>query len=129
MSAGTVAFRDCRYKVSDLQAAKEFYSRSFGLKPYFDEPTWVIFQIHDYKLWLEPDNLTEESVYESVNPGYVPSRHILTYWIVQDVHEIAIRFRNFGGIIFKAPKKDGPFTVAIVKDPWGNKLGLHSKIL
>ena len=127
MSTGGIFFGDCRYKVSDLPAAKEFYSKSFGVKPYFDEPAWVIFQIHDYQLWLEPDNLTEESVYESSNRYYELSKHrMLTHWIVTDVQEICNRFKELGGTIFKAPHKNGPFIEAIVKDPWSNKLGLHS---
>src|SRR5688500_9398510 len=124
MSTGTIVFGDCRYKVLDLSAAKKFYSKSFGVKPYFDEPTWVVFQIHDYQLWLEPENLKGESVYEATNSFYKPSEHKkLTFWTVEDVQEICNRFKELGGTIFKAPKKSGSFTNAIVKDPWSNKLG------
>ena len=69
MSTG-IFFRNCRYKVIDLSAAREFYSKSFGVKPYFDEPTWVVFQIHDYQLWLEPNDLEAESVFEATNTFY-----------------------------------------------------------
>jgi len=65
MSTSNIAFGDCRYKVADLLAAKDFYARAFAVPPYFDEPTWVVFQIHTYQLWLEPDNLTADSVYDS----------------------------------------------------------------
>ena len=30
--------------------------------------------------------------------------------------------KELGGSLFKSPKKYGPFTHAIVVDPWGNKL-------
>jgi predicted enzyme related to lactoylglutathione lyase len=121
MTVGTIHFGHCRYKVTDLSAAKRFYSKSIGLKPYFDEPTWVIFEINNFQLWLEPDNLTEESIYESTNPLYYESsKHTkLTFWAVADVQETCNRFKELGGTIFKTPKKDGPFTYAIVKDPWG----------
>ena len=122
-----INFGDGRYKVSNLEAAKEFYARAFGVEPYFDEPTWVIFQIHDYKLWLEPDDMKEESVYESTSI-LKPSRHLIHFWMVEDVQKIADQFRKLGGTIVKAPKRDRSFTVAIVKDPWNNKLGLHSKL-
>jgi hypothetical protein len=127
MSGAGIFFGDCRYKVPDLSAARLFYSTCFRVKTYFDEPEWVIFQIHKYQLWLEPQNLTEESVYESTNSWYDPSKDTrLTSWIVDDVQEICKRFKELGGSIFKKPKKDGPFIHAIVKDPWGNTLGLHS---
>ena len=126
MSTG-IFFRNCSYKVIDLSAAREFYSKSFGVKPYFDEPTWVVFQIHDYQLWLEPNDLEAESVFEATNTFYKPSDYKnLTHWIVDDVQEICNRFKELGGAIFKPPKKDGPFIDAIVVDPWNNKLGLHS---
>ena len=126
MSKDTIYFGDCRYKVLDLSAAKEFYSKSFGVDPYFDEPTWVVFQIHDYQLWLEPANLIE-SVYDTTNSLYKPSNNKeLTYWVVENVQEICNRFKDMGGAILKAPNKNGSFTDAIVKDPWSNELGLHS---
>ena len=127
MFTGAIVFGSCRYKVADLSAAKEFYSKCFGVKPYFEEPTWVVFQIHDYQLWLEPDNLTGESVYEATNYFYKASkREGLIFWAVEDVYETCKRFQELGGTILKAPKKTGPFTDAIVNDLWSNKLGLHS---
>jgi extradiol dioxygenase family protein len=130
MSAGFIQFGNCRYKVPDLSAAKMFYCKSFGVTPYFDEPTWVVLQINDYQLWLEPDDLTEDSVYESTDPFYNPASKQTkpTFWVVANVQEICNRFKELGGTIFKAPKKDGPFTYAIVNDPWGNKVGLHSRL-
>jgi predicted enzyme related to lactoylglutathione lyase len=122
-----VNFGNCRYKVADLSAAKEFYSGCFGVEPNFDEPTWVVFEIQDYQLWLEPDSTTEESVYETTDPFYKNANQIrLNFWLVKDVQEICKRFKQLGGTILKAPGKDGPFTKAIVKDPWSNTLGLHS---
>jgi len=128
-ATGTFAFGDGRYKVSDLSAAKEFYSKAFGLTTYFDEPTWVVFQIHDYPLWLEPDNLTGESVYEATDHFYKPSEPVkLTFWSVKDVQAICNRFKELGGTLYKSPNRNGPFIYAIVEDPWGNKLGLLSKL-
>src|SRR4051812_33886508 len=113
MATGTIVFGDCRYKVSDLPAARTFYSKSFGVEPYFDEPTWVVFQIHDYQLWLEPHNLTGESAYDTTNAFHRASKQTLTFWMVKDVPAICNRFRELGGTIFKAPEKSGPFTEAI----------------
>jgi len=129
MATSNVVFGDWRYKVSDLSAAKEFYSRCFGVAPYFDEPTWVVFGIQNYNLWLEPDTLTIESVYESTHPFYKPSNPVrLNFWQVEDVKVVCDRFKALGGTILKAPGKHGPFTAAVVKDPWSNTLGLHSNL-
>jgi len=50
----------------------------------------------------------------------------LTFWAIEDIKQVCQRFKELGGTVFRAPKKDGPFTSATVEDPWGNKLGLHS---
>lgn len=129
MAASTITFGNCRYKVPNLSAAKDFYAKAFDAKPYFDEPTWIVFQINDHQLWLEPDDLIGESVFETTDPFYRSSKHSkLIYWAVEDVHVICNRFRELGGTIYKPPKKNGPFTDAIAEDPWGNQLGLHSEL-
>lgn len=51
METGAIHFGDWRYKVPDLLVGKVFYSKCFGVQPYFDEPEWVVFEIKDYKLW------------------------------------------------------------------------------
>jgi len=128
MSSNTIVLGNCRYWVSDLAVAKEFYSRSFDLSPHFDEPTWVVFEVHDFELWLEPHNLMGESVYEKTDSFHsATQRADLTYWIVKDVPSTCDRFIKFGGKLLELPRVIGPVTVAIVEDPWGNKLGLYSE--
>lgn len=122
MSSKGICFGNALYKVSDLKVAKEFYSKAFGVKTYFDEPTWVIFEIGGNQLWLVPADSNEEhpEVYGPLGkPGYE-----LTYWIVRDINAVFQKFIDFGGAVHKRIRKDGPFMEAIVEDLWENKIGL-----
>lgn len=123
-----IHFASQRYKVNDLHSAKQFYSLAFGMKPYFDEPTWVVFEIENYQLWLEPDDPWIESVYDQTDHLLKDSRiDKITFWAVEDVEMICKRFTDQGGSIERSPTSDGPFTIAVVQDMWGNKIGLHSR--
>lgn len=42
------------YKVIDLEQAKAWYAQAFGVKPYFDEPFYVGFNIGGYELRIQP---------------------------------------------------------------------------
>lgn len=39
--------------MSDLASAKAWYSKAFGISPYFDEPFYVGFNIGGYELGLQ----------------------------------------------------------------------------
>ena len=41
------------YHAPDLAAAKAWYAAAFGVKPYFDEPFYVGFEIGGFELGLE----------------------------------------------------------------------------
>ena len=43
------------YHVDDLQKATEWYSNILGIKPYFDEPFYVGFNVGGFELGLDPD--------------------------------------------------------------------------
>ena len=62
------------YHVNDLQKAKEFYIRLTGVKPYFEEPFYVGFDIAGSELGLDPDMT-------SVKDG----NHTVAYWAVEDI--------------------------------------------
>jgi catechol 2,3-dioxygenase-like lactoylglutathione lyase family enzyme len=112
------------YKVPDLPSAKLFYSTAFGAEAWFEEPAWVIFQIHEQQLWIVPVDSTEEHP-EAL--GFSSGQGGITYWIVDDVSFVYRRFAELGGIAHEISKTDAPFKDAIVEDPWGNKLGLVSR--
>ena len=56
MEIGQKGLRTTVYKVSDLDAAKAWYTGAFGVAPYFDEPFYVGFNIAGYELGLLPDD-------------------------------------------------------------------------
>ena len=106
-----LGLRTCIYNVDDLGKAKEWYTRAFGVAPYFDEPYYVGFNIGGYELGLMPDPTPATEKKESVS----------TYWGVEDF----ARFLELGAKAHEEPENvGGPVVVATVKDPWGNVVGL-----
>src|SRR6266550_1120954 len=96
-----LGLRTVIYHVPDLKRAKEWYSSAFGVKPYFDEPFYVGFNIGGFELGLDPDP-------KSVKPGPGGS---VAYWGVATV---------------KSPIQDvgEGIRVATIADPFGNLIGL-----
>ena len=44
-----LGLRTTIYKVADIIKAKEWYTRAFGVAPYFDEPFYVGFNIGGFE--------------------------------------------------------------------------------
>lgn len=110
-----LGLRTAIYKVSDLKAAKEWYSKAFQSEPYFDEVFYVGFNIAGYELGLHPE---EKSVTEK-------AESVMTYWGVEDIEKEYNRFLSLGAGVHQAPQNvGGEIVVAEVKDPWGNIIGL-----
>lgn len=109
-----LGLRTCAYKVTDLDMAKKWYADAFGVKPYFDEPFYVGFNIGGYELGLLP---SEEKAPEG-------AENILTYWGVENVQEVFDAFLKLGAEPHEEPHSVGePLVVASVRDPWGNVIG------
>ena len=107
--------RTAIYKVNDLSAAKEWYSKAFGTAPYFDEPFYVGFDIGGYELGLQPDDYPADKKGESV----------AAYWDVDDVASEYDRFIALGAQPNEAPQEvGGNIIVATLRDPWNNVIGL-----
>jgi predicted enzyme related to lactoylglutathione lyase len=102
------------YKVSDLNAAKAWYSDITGVLPYFDEPFYVGFDINGCELGLDPDIKNSVSGSQTVS-----------YWAVEDLIQSLQKLSDKGAAIVQ-PRTNvgGPIHVAIVKDPFGNLVGL-----
>ena len=45
-----LGLRTTIYKVGDINKAKEWYSKAFGVQPYFDQPFYVGFNIGGFEL-------------------------------------------------------------------------------
>ena len=103
------------YKVVDLDKAKEWYSKAFGTKPYFDEPFYVGFDVNGYELGLLPEE-EEKSV---------KGDGMTTYWAVKDIDATFKKFIDLGATVHEKPTGvGGDLKVASVKDPWGNIVGI-----
>lgn len=110
-----LGLRTIIYKVGDIQKAKAWYSNLFSIKPYFDQPFYVGFNVGGYELGLQPeDNPTTDKIEKAV-----------TYWGVADIQKVYREFIELGALENEKPYKvDGEFMTATVKDPWGNIIGL-----
>jgi lactoylglutathione lyase len=107
--------RTAIYKVNDLAAGKEWYSKAFNTSPYFDEVFYVGFDIEGYELGLVPDDET----------GIEKSSNVLIYWGVEDIQQEFDRLVELGATAFENPENvGGEIMVATVKDPWSNVIGI-----
>lgn len=109
-----LGLRTTIYNVGDINKAKKWYAKAFGIVPYFDEPFYVGFNIGGYELGLLPEE----------NPTTEKQESIFTYWGVNEIEKVYNHFLDVGAIDHEKPHSIGePLMVASVKDPWGNVIG------
>lgn len=102
------------YHVEDLEKAKEWYSNILGIKPYFDEPFYVGFNVGGYELGLNPDM-------EGVSKG----SNVMAYWGVADAKASYQKALELGAEKHEEPQNvGGDIIVASVTDPFGNVIGI-----
>lgn len=102
------------YHVADLSEGKAWYSNILGIKPYFDEPFYVGFNVGGYELGLDPDM-------EGVTTGH----SAVAYWGVDDAAAAYDRALKLGARKQSEPRNvGGDIVVAEVSDPFGNVIGL-----
>jgi predicted enzyme related to lactoylglutathione lyase len=115
MKAEFHGLRTTIYKVTDIAKAKAWYSKAFGVEPYFDEPFYVGFNVGGYELGLQPDGTASSG----------KSAGVVTYWGVDDAKKSHNRLLELGATEFEKPTDVGSdIVVAAVKDPWGNVVGV-----
>ena len=113
--SGMLGLRTTIYKVNDIEKAKKWYASAFEIKPYFDEPYYVGFNIGGFELGLQPSE--SESLDKEVS--------VISYWGVNDIHISYKRLLELGAIENQEPTNvGGELMVASVKDPFGNCLGI-----
>lgn len=102
------------YYTPNLAAGKEWYIKATGVQPYFDEPFYTGFDINGSELGLSPDTA-----------GTIGGNQATTFWSVDDVTEEAQRLIEIGATMVQ-DKQDvgGNIFISIVKDPFGNDIGL-----
>ena len=114
--------RTVTYQVDDLTKAKDWYSSVLGIKPYFDEPFYVGFNVGGFELGLDPDG-------ENVLKG----NNAVAFWGVQNINAAQQKLLELGAEkISEITNVGGEIFVATVKDPFGNVFGIianpHFKI-
>ena len=110
-----LGLRTTIYKVSDLNKAKDWYSKALQIAPYFDEPFYIGFNVQGYELGLLPEESPETPKADSV----------LTYWGVEDIVSEYKRLTDLGAKEHEAPNNvGGELMVATLYDPWENIFGI-----
>lgn len=110
-----LGLRTVGYKVPDIHAAKEWYTKVLGFGPYFDEPFYVGFNVAGYELGLQPGNANANPVADGM----------VVYWGVENVSQVFEDLLTLGATELEKPADVGEgIIVAAVKDPWGNPFGI-----
>jgi predicted enzyme related to lactoylglutathione lyase len=110
-----LGLRTAVYKVPNLQKAKEWYTKAFKTKPYFDELFYVGFNIKGYELGLMP--VEEKDQKRGDNS--------LSYWGVENIQEVYDHLIDLGAKEHEKPTNvGGELITASVLDPWGNVIGI-----
>ena len=114
MATPFIGLRTCIYRVPDLPAAAEWYSNALGIKPYFNEPFYVGFNVGGFELGLHPQQ-------NAVGCG----ENVETYWGVDDIQVTFAQLLACGATAHEQPTNVGEeIWVAMLKDPWGNIIGI-----
>jgi predicted enzyme related to lactoylglutathione lyase len=101
--------------VTDMEAAKKFYSKVLGIDPYFDEPFYIGFEIAGYELGIIPEETKND----------VKGDNVHIHWGVSDINESYQRLLTLGATSHYEPTDvGGGIWVATVKDPWDNVFGI-----
>jgi predicted enzyme related to lactoylglutathione lyase len=103
------------YKVTDAAKAKAWYSKVFGIEPYFDEPFYIGFNVGGFELGLDPDVSDQKP-----GPGGG-----LAYWGVASMDSTMKALKADGVKVRSEPRDVGDgIKVAAIEDPFGNVIGL-----
>lgn len=106
--------RTVAYPVANLAAARDWYARTAGVAPYFDQPFYVGFAIGGFELGLVPADGRASVVGEAQ-----------ALWGVDDIQAAYAALLRDGATEHTPPQDVGEGIVcATVRDPFGNILGL-----
>ena len=110
-----LGLRTAIYYTPELEKAQAWYTKVLGIEPYFSEPFYVGFNVGGFELGLQPD---AESGLEGLGGG-------VAYWGVSNAGQAFDRLLALGASELAGVRDvGGGIKVAIVKDPFGNALGL-----
>ncbi len=104
--------RSAFYRAQDLEKAKAWYSKVFGIKPSFDEPFYVGFEIGGFELGLQPSD----------QPGHTSGN---AYWGADDADAMVAHLaKNGATVIDQVRDVGGGIRLGSVRDPFGNTIGI-----
>lgn len=107
-----LGLRTAIYPTSDLVAAKDWYAQVLGLRPYFDEPFYVGFNVGGFELGLIPDG----------RPGISGPQPL---WGVSDASLTFSKLIELGAVALEPVAEVGDgIKVGAVTDPFGNRFGI-----
>ena len=110
-----LGLRTAIYHVDDIVKGRNWYSEVLGVKPYFDEPFYVGFNVGGYELGLQPSEVLSEEKADGA----------VAYWGVENAADAFKRMLELGATVHEAVKDVGEgIKVATVKDPFGNVFGI-----
>jgi len=110
-----LGLRTVTYVVNDLERAKAWYADVLGVKPYFDQPFYVGFNVGGFELGLQPAEGARK-------PGEGGST---AYWGVPDAERALSQLLTQGAKVSQPLQDVGDgILVAAVHDPFGNELGI-----
>jgi predicted enzyme related to lactoylglutathione lyase len=102
------------YHVDNLEKAKAWYTEALGIKPYFDQPFYVGFNVGGFELGLDPDM-----------SGVSKGNNAVAYWGVKDAAVSYKRMLELGAKRHSDVNDvGGSIRVATVTDPFGNIFGI-----
>jgi predicted enzyme related to lactoylglutathione lyase len=109
-----LGLRTAVYHVGDIEQGRDWYAKTLGIQPYFDQPFYVGFNVGGFELGLLPDPRP------AGKEGGVD-----VYWGVQDIRAGLEHFLAAGAEKLADVKDVGDdIKVVIVLDPFGNRFGL-----
>lgn len=101
------------YPVSDIGAAKAFYTELFGVEPYVDAPYYVAFNAAGHDVGLDPQGHAKGLT------GPTP------YWHVSDINASLNEQVAAGATVLQQPTDVGAGNmIATIKDMDGNVTGI-----
>lgn len=103
------------YGVTEIEAAKKWYSAVLQKEPYFDEESYVGFDVGGCELGL----------YAKVKSIKKESDGVVAYWGVMDIEAECKRLLQLKAVVFEAiTDVGGGIKMASFVDPFGNVFGV-----
>jgi predicted enzyme related to lactoylglutathione lyase len=105
-----LGLRTAIYPAADLEASKSWFTSVLGVKPYFDEPFYVGFNVGGYELGLVPSADSDEGI---------------TYWGVAQADQAIAQLLEAGATLHHEVTDVGEgIRVGAVREPQGNIVGV-----